>query len=307
MDRPIRWGCHVSSEGKNLARLAESVSASGMSCFQIFFGSSGSFERRKLTVAEADDLREVLTRLDISFNTHFPYALNLCRDDVRLDSLQTEVNRVAAVGGRVVVHTGSCVDGKHANRDVKAIVETQYGPAAPQAKPTRFVEWEQDWMQGADALIKHVRGLEFPNDQISLLLEPPAGEGKKLGWHLKQIAYIFASMPPQVGFCLDTCHAFAAGACRFSTGREVEDFFAALGTALGGIHKLKLIHLNDSEGVFGSMKDLHATLGQGQIWGEEENLDGLVALWLCAQKFGVDIVSEVGTPDDITVMRGLNA
>jgi endonuclease IV len=319
MQRPHRWGCHVSSDGQDIDQLALALKAKGMSCFQIFFGGAKTDDRRKLTKEETEDLRTVLQREDISFNTHYPYHLNLCRDEVSLSGLQTEINRVGAVGGRVVVHTGSCVHGSHANRDLRTVVEQQYSSDEVHKKSAKFIQWERDWKQGADTLIKHVGTLEFPASlnkeaiqgeqqevPIVLLLEPPAGEGKKLGWHLKQIEYIFARMPPQVGFCLDTCHAFAAGACRFSTGEEVETFFADLGKALGGIHKLKLIHLNDSEDGFGSMKDLHASLTQGHIWNDEKNLDGLVSLWLLAQKLGIDIVSEVGAQADIDVMRQLS-
>jgi deoxyribonuclease-4 len=308
MQRPHRWGCHVSSDGKDIARLAETIKAKGMSCFQIFFGGTKTDDRKKLTKEEAEDLRTVLAREDISFNTHYPYHLNLCRDEVSLSGLQTEINRVGAVGGRVVVHTGSCVHGNHANRDLREMIVNQYAASAEVPKKSaKFIQWESDWKQGADSLIKHVKTLEFAQgDRVVLLLEPPAGEGKKLGWHLKQIEYIFAHMPPQVGFCLDTCHAFAAGACRFSSSEEVETFFADLGKALGGIHKLKLIHLNDSEGVFGSMKDLHASLTQGHIWNDEKHLDGLVSLWLLAQKLNIDIVSEVGAQADIDVMRQLS-
>lgn len=311
MQKPHRWGCHVSSDGQDIAQIALTLKAKGMSCFQIFFGGAKTDERKKLSKAETEDLRSILLREDISFNTHYPYHLNLCRDEVSLSGLQTEINRVGAVGGRVVVHTGSCVHGSHANRDLKAMIESQYADISLDGKPAKFIKWESDWQQGADTLIKHVNNLEFPSVRmqevpIVLLLEPPAGEGKKLGWHLKQIEYIFAHMPPQVGFCLDTCHAFAAGACRFSTSEEVETFFANLGKALGGIHKLKLIHLNDSEDVFGSMQDRHASLTQGHIWKDEKNLDGLVSLWLLIQKLGIDVVSEVGSQVDIDVMRQMS-
>uniref|UniRef100_A0A6C0CG55 Xylose isomerase-like TIM barrel domain-containing protein n=1 Tax=viral metagenome TaxID=1070528 RepID=A0A6C0CG55_9ZZZZ len=312
-DRLLRWGIHVSSDGQNLAKLAKEIKANGMSCFQIFFGGAKSDVRRKLKLEEAEELRTVLQEENISFNTHFPYHLNLCRDEVDLGGLQTEIDRVGSVGGRVVVHTGSCVHGKHVNRDLRTVVEAHYANISSEGKSTKFIQWENDWKQGADTLIKHMKSLEFPKvgnseaGNIVLLLEPPAGEGKKLGWHLKQIEYVFAQMPPQVGFCLDTCHAFAAGACRFSSSAEVELFFQNLGKALGGIHKLKLIHLNDSEGEFGSMKDLHASLTLGKIWSKEENLDGLVSVWMIAKRHGIDIVSEVGEETDINIMRTLNA
>jgi endonuclease IV len=290
-----RWGSHVSSGAKNLSDLIDEVHAAGMSCFQIFLGDSEDVYKRRI-LAPNDMMRseKKLRALNISMNTHFPYKLNMCRSETTISGLQDEVTRVGDLGGRVVVHTGSCVHGKHTNRDL------------PKLKEPETLQWRKDWRQGADTLIEHLNNLAFPNgDEIVLLLEPPAGEGKKLGWRLDQIAYIFDKCPAQVGFCLDTCHAFAAGACRFDSADNVEKFFADLGKALGGIEKLKLIHLNDSEDNFGDMKDNHAPLTHGNIWKDEQNLEGLVALWLFAKEHNVDIVSEVGSEVDIDIMKRL--
>lgn len=291
----FRYGSHVSSSASTLSNLIDEVQRRGMSCFQIFLGDSDDvYKRRILSAKDTIESKEKISRLNIGFYTHFPYKLNMCRPETSLSSLQDEITRVGQLGGKVVVHTGSCVHGKHSNRDL------------PKLKENDVLQWRKDWRKGADTLITHLNNLSFPNgDEIVLLLEPPAGEGKKLGWRLDQIAYIFEKCPSQVGFCLDTCHAFAAGACRFDTMETVEKFFEDLGKALGGIEKLKLIHLNDSEDKFGDMKDNHAPLTEGNIWKKEENLEGLAALWLFARKHNVDIVSEVGSRTDFEVMKTL--
>lgn len=291
----LRYGSHVASSVPTLADLVEEVAGRGMSCFQIFFGDSEDvYKRRQLSTNDMIRAEKRLRQLNIGFYTHFPYKLNMCKAEAGISGLQDEVTRVGKMGGKVVVHTGSCVHGKHSNRDLPKLGETD------------ALQWKKDWRKGADALVKHLNNLAFPNgDEIVLLLEPPAGEGKKLGWRLDQIAYIFERCPPQVGFCLDTCHAFAAGACRFDTQENVETFFENLSKALGGIEKLKLIHLNDSKDKFGDMKDNHAPLTQGNIWSEEKNLEGLVTLWLFAKEHKVDIVSEVGSQMDFDVMDQL--
>src|SRR4029078_12726593 len=58
-----------------------------------------------------------------------------------------------------------------------------------------------------------------------------------------------------VGFCLDTCHAFAAG----------EDLVDVVerGRAITG--RIALGHLNDSRDEFGSARDRHANIGEGTI------------------------------------------
>lgn len=291
-----RWGSHFVSSSPTLEGLVDEVSAMGINCFQIFLGDSEDvYRRRALSTNDMIRTEKAIRTRNIGFYTHFPYKLNMCRPETGLSGLQDEITRVGKMGGKVVVHTGSCVHGKHNNRDLHKLKEQD------------AVQWKKDWRTGADTLIKHLENLAFPNgDEIVLLLEPPAGEGKKLGWRLDQIAYIFERCPPQVGFCLDTCHAFAAGACRFDTQETVEKFFADLGKALGGIEKLKLIHLNDSEDMFGDMKDNHAPLTMGNIWKDEKNLEGLATLWLSAKEHGVDIVSEVGSELDFEVMKQLH-
>ena len=297
----VRWGCHVSGSGPLLG-VIQAAQRSGYKCLQIFFGSPSAYVRNKLTDAERDAVRTFIEANGISFNTHFPYWMNLCKKDCRIDVLQAEMNRVAEVGGRVVVHTGSCTHSDVANKDLK------------KATPQKLAAWSGAWREGADNLIAHLNSLEMPkrpawSGDYTLLLEPPAGEGKKLGWKLEQIKYIFERCPKEVGFCLDTCHAFAAGCSKFDTMEAVLRFFSDLADALGppGLSRLKLIHLNDSEDPFGSMKDRHAPLTSGHIWNEDSKLEGLGTLWNIAAKNGVDIVSEVGSDVDVKIMRAVQA
>lgn len=287
-----RWGIHASSDETLLSQFLLKYAKGGMKCLQIFFGSPQSLTRKNLSEQETQACLKVVKDYDLSLNTHFPYTFNMCNPDLNMAPLQTEIRRVAAIGGRVVLHTGSCTSACCSNRDLNK--------ATLAVKTT----WAQDWREGADVLIKHLESLEYPNNvDYPLLLEPPAGEGKKLGWNLEQLKYIFDRCPKQVGFCLDTCHSFAAGLCSYKTGDEVMTFFDQLEAALGDMKRFKLIHLNDSEDPFGSMKDRHAILRQGHIWSKLMSMDGLVMLWLLASQHDINIVSECGTLDDIEVMR----
>ena len=58
-----------------------------------------------------------------------------------------------------------------------------------------------------------------------------------------------------VGFCLDTCHAHAAG-------EELVDAVDRIKAITG---RIDLVHLNDSRDGFGSGADRHANVGQGTI------------------------------------------
>ena len=59
----------------------------------------------------------------------------------------------------------------------------------------------------------------------------------------------------QVGFCLDTCHAWAGG---IELGDAVERIRAITG-------RIDLVHANDSRDDAGSGADRHANFGQGQL------------------------------------------
>jgi deoxyribonuclease IV len=58
-----------------------------------------------------------------------------------------------------------------------------------------------------------------------------------------------------VGFCLDTCHAFAAG----------EELVDVVDRAKAITGRIDLVHLNDSRDEFGSARDRHANIGAGTI------------------------------------------
>ncbi|HEX2252954.1 MAG TPA: deoxyribonuclease IV [Thermoanaerobaculia bacterium] len=144
-----------------------------------------------------------------------------------------------------------------------------------------------------------------------LLLENTAGQGTVLGWRLEQLAAIRAAFEgaaaglPAVGFCLDTCHAFAAGYPVHEPSGS-EDFLAEADTVLG-LDAVGCWHLNDSVKPFGSRVDRHAHIGEGEIG------TGLFARLLADRRLaGVPLVIETETGDemaghrrDLEVLRAL--
>lgn len=100
---------------------------------------------------------------------------------------------------------------------------------------------------------------------VTAVIENTAGQGSNLGFAFEHIAYIIDKVEDKsrVGFCLDTCHAFAAGydlrtdeACR-KTFDEAERII--------GLRYLRGMHLNDAMKPLGSHIDRHAPLGDGAI------------------------------------------
>jgi deoxyribonuclease-4 len=96
-----------------------------------------------------------------------------------------------------------------------------------------------------------------------ILLENQAGGGKHMGTTLEELTQIRAlsGFPEKIGFCLDTCHAFASGLWNGDNWSEIE----VNGDKLGFWPQLKAIHLNDSVYPAGSSRDRHANIGHGFI------------------------------------------
>ena len=104
-------------------------------------------------------------------------------------------------------------------------------------------------------------------------LENTAGAGDTIGRTFQQLRRVADAVgkPERLAFCLDSQHLFASGYPVQEPGgmdRVLEEFDEVV-----GIDKLRCLHLNDSMVGFGSNRDRHANLGEGEI-GE----DGLRAL-----------------------------
>jgi deoxyribonuclease-4 len=102
---------------------------------------------------------------------------------------------------------------------------------------------------------------------VRLLLENTAGQGSLLGSTLAELEALRAAAGPaarrNLGFCIDTCHAFAAGHA-IDRADGYRAFFDELEGRLG-LDALGAMHLNDSLGGRGCRRDRHANLGAGAI------------------------------------------
>lgn len=87
-----------------------------------------------------------------------------------------------------------------------------------------------------------------------ICLETMAGQGTQ---HLRDIDGIRTMLDrcPTVNLCVDTCHIWAAGI-------SFKDF---LQFAIKYRHRIKVIHVNDSQTVFNSHVDRHENIGYGKI------------------------------------------
>lgn len=104
--------------------------------------------------------------------------------------------------------------------------------------------------------------------ETKILLENTAGQGTVLGHRLSHLATIreLSAHSDRLGFCLDTCHAFAAG-----HPLHEEEGYAALFARIDelfGREEPSCLHLNDSKKPFDSRRDRHANIGEGEIGSE---------------------------------------
>ncbi|MBI5587402.1 MAG: deoxyribonuclease IV [Deltaproteobacteria bacterium] len=140
---------------------------------------------------------------------------------------------------------------------------------------------------GADYLVTHLGsphelGPEFAVERIEdalaatakspygkktmILFENTAGAGNSFGSDLAALGGLIEralGLGLPAGICFDTCHAFAAG-YPMKTACDIGGLVKTIERDVG-LENLKVIHLNDSKGEFGSNLDRHEHIGKGKI------------------------------------------
>ena len=100
------------------------------------------------------------------------------------------------------------------------------------------------------------KALDTFESEVPILIENTAGGGNAVVRELDNYGPLWEEIGNyNVGVCLDTCHAWAAGE---DLGTAVERIVAATG-------KVDLVHCNDSRDPHNSRRDRHANLGKGEI------------------------------------------
>lgn len=91
---------------------------------------------------------------------------------------------------------------------------------------------------------------------VPILIENTAGGESAMARHFDDIARLWDAVGDLgAGFCLDTCHAWAAG----------EDLVGVVERIKAITGRIDLVHLNNSRDEFGSARDRHANLADGTI------------------------------------------
>lgn len=242
----IRVGRHVSVAG-SLSSAAERAREIGANTLQIFSSSPRMWRGVMPVRADIQRFRELRAAYDLHpLVIHDNYLINLpaANREVRRKSIAAfrgEVQRAVAIGADyLVAHPGS------------------FREQTVDSAIAAFAESLEAATEGVD-----VSG-------VTLLLECTAGQGSSLGRRLEELAMLRAAAagrtPLPVGFCLDTCHLFAAG-YDVSTAAGQDDTWSQADRLLG-LRNVPVIHTNDSKTPLGSNRDRHEEIGKGYI-GEE--------------------------------------
>jgi deoxyribonuclease IV len=212
---------------------------------------------------DADRLRAA----DVDLYVHAPYVLNVATTNnrIRIPSrklLQQQVDLAAEIGAKALI-----VHGGHVLKDDD--------PA----------EGFENWRKCA----------ERTDLKLPVLIENTAGGNNAMARRLDRIAELWDAVGEfGLGFCLDTCHAYAGGI-------ELQD---AVERILAITGRIALVHANDSRDVFDSGADRHANVGAGSIGSE--------AIAAVATAAGAPVVVETpggveGQRADVATLRKLTS
>ena len=223
----IRIGPHL-HEGDPLAQ----ATALGADAVQFFLGDPQDWKAPTFPGGrEPEQIRDDFAAAGVAAYVHSPYVINVASPNnrIRIPSrkiLEQQLNAAAAIGA-----AGLIVHGGH----VTAATDPAEG----------YLSWR-----------KAVERIERP---VPMLIENTAGGDGAMARSLDNIARLWDAIGDgggdDIGFCLDTCHAFAAG-------QELADIVDRIKAITG---RIDLVHCNNSRDEFGSARDRHAGLESGTI------------------------------------------
>lgn len=235
-------GAHESIAG-GVHRAIPLAREDGCESIQIFVKSPNRFQGKPLT---PEEIEEVKTSFKNDYpasrwTVHAGYLINLGSPEKpswerSYENFKDEYLRTRALGiPTIVLHPGS-----HKGKGVQ------------------------------EGLKRIATALNRLHDEVgagspTVLLETMPGAGDQLCSRFEEIARILELLdhPEAVGVCADTCHLFVAG-IPLAPESAYEKTLAEMESAFS-LTCLKVWHLNDAKGEFGSRKDRHEHIGKGKI------------------------------------------
>jgi len=233
----LHIGCHLSSS-KGFAAMGRQALELGADTFQFFTRNPRGSRAKELDAADAAALAALLREHRFApIIAHAPYTLNLCgaEEKNRLFARETmadDLRRMEHIPGQYYnFHPGSHV-GQGTETGIALIAE------------------------GLNAILR-------PEQTTTVLLETMAGKGSEVGGRFEELRAIIdqVELQDKVGVCLDTCHVSDGG---YDIIHDLDGVLEEFDRIIG-LHRLKAIHLNNSNNPTGARKDRHACIGEGCI------------------------------------------
>ncbi|WP_199440559.1 deoxyribonuclease IV [Umezawaea beigongshangensis] len=208
---------------------------------------------------------EALLASDLAVFVHAPYVINVASPNNRIRIPSRKAVAVQAEAAAAIGAEGLIVHGGHVTKDDD--------PA------DGFANWRKLFERQAAS-----GGFGVP-----VLIENTAGGEHAMARKFDAIARLWDQVGDfGAGFCLDTCHAFAAG----------EDLVDAVERIRAITGRIDLVHLNNSRDEFGSSRDRHANIATGTI-----DPDVLAAVVTAADAPVVVETPDEGQAADIAFLR----
>lgn len=272
-------GAHVSIAG-GVANAPKNAHDLKCECFQLFTRSPRGGVRKEIDIEKFfGDCEKYGYEIRKDYVVHSPYYINLASLDEKIYQNSIRILR----------------DELEVASQIKCpFVVTHLGSSKDQDK-------KQAQKKTLESLVAIHDGYK---NSAMLTLEIAAGSGNIMGDNLDEFKYYFDELEKrgiEVGFCFDTCHAFAGG-YDLRTLAKVREVFGEIDQKIG-LDKLKCIHFNDSKTEFNSKKDRHEHIGKGLIGRE-----GLQAVVSEAQKLGINIYLETNhdkIKEDLILTRNM--
>jgi deoxyribonuclease IV len=240
MEKELLVGAHMSIAGGVANAVAHGVRA-GCRALQLFLKNSNQWAGKPIGPEDCAAFRAALKSSGIGpVVAHTSYLINVASPDAALrkrsvQALVDEMERANLLGvPAVVLHPGAHMGAgdEEGIRRAAGSLNEAIDAAAPPAR---------------------------------ILIENTAGQGTCLGHSFEHLAGIFDLIkePSRVGFCLDTCHLFAAGydiRTEAEYARTISRF-----TRLIGHRRIEAFHVNDCKKDLGCRVDRHTHIGKGFI------------------------------------------
>jgi deoxyribonuclease-4 len=237
----VLLGAHFSIAG-GLHKAVFRASEYRCTALQIFTKNANTWKERRLSAHDIEHFDAARKQSQIRcICSHAAYLINLASPDrqkykTSIKALEHELVRSSQLSiPYVIMHPGSHM-GTGEDEGLRRIA------------------------QGINTIFDHT-----PDIACRLLLETTAGQGSNLGYTFEQLAHIsdMVEAKERIGFCLDTCHVFAAG-YDLRTKTAYQETMQALDRVIG-LDRLCVIHVNDAKKGLGSRIDRHEHIGEGAI------------------------------------------